>query len=376
MGKKRNNRKAREDGQRSRGIQSRAADDDDGLRRKGLPVDDYMESEDPLPNGPPSSGLEYLRMVRKEADSCPDFVSAPPPPLVKAKPMPSSVLDFRAHYFGIMAAERPPPIPEYLRASPDWIQGFLVEFSDLRKIFASKVMDVKKGRNDSLNWSKVLPKANDRGKWKKLCYGVQLDKGALTQRPESAEPDYVMGDEAGDINEGEDEDESEEEEEEGELKEEQVLKHSTDRGGWYDEEEPMPLLNITASIDHGTAVNVLKYHIQWLRRDDIDTLQTQWIFSLLLRLDTPLFPQDVSILRDLCRKCQKIRVAMLAKGTIPSEPFDSKNHPEVIGLRMIVTIITGYFGQKDLSDDVAERPSDENRYDGGLSDAMETTEFL
>ena len=38
-------------------------DDLDGLRKQGLPIDDYLEANDPLP-AIPSSGLEYLRLVR------------------------------------------------------------------------------------------------------------------------------------------------------------------------------------------------------------------------------------------------------------------------------------------------------------------------
>ncbi|KAJ3107363.1 Vesicle transport protein [Phlyctochytrium planicorne] len=323
----------------------RKKDDDEGLRRKGLPVDDYMESDDPLPNGMPSSGLEYLRMVRQEAAKCAQVVvaPAPPPPKKKAEKKESSaVVNVRKHYFGKIANQRPPPLPTHLRASIEWIQEFLAEFTELRKVFAEKIVD--KTKQKGINYKDILPKANDREGWRAFCYGV-VPKNELSAIPVPADSDMNEAIEG-----------MEEVSEEGEVTTAapSFIKMD-DVGAELNHQDPMPLLAITSAMDYVAAINVLQFHIGWLKNDDIKPLEVQWIFALLLRVETPLFSDHVAILRDLCRKCQRIRIKLLQNERLPGTKEEADCHPAVLGLRVIVTAITGYFGQKDLSDDLAER---------------------
>ncbi|KAI8855300.1 survival motor neuron interacting protein 1-domain-containing protein [Chytridium lagenaria] len=347
-----------------------APDDDDVQRRRGLPIDDYAEANDPLPSGLPSSGLEYLRMVRMEAELCPQVVRASLPTHIKSEAQNPSIPDLRLQYFG-NALEEAPSLPRHLRASPYWIHAFLGEFNELRAVFADRIREQKKKkkkkRKDYIQWALVLPSSNDKpGVWKTFCYGVE-DSKAFSKDTNDTLAMETKDDASALMDD----------EEEGEVMADVSLARAIGRvGTGFDVEEPMPLLNITAAMDHESAINLLQNHIQWIRNDDITPFQVQWVLALLLRLETPLFSEHVSTLRDLCRKCQKVRSQMIKCGKIPSEPFDTDSHPAVIGLRVIVTIITGYFGQKDLSDDVADRPTSAPAYDEGLSDVMESTMSL
>ncbi|KAJ3120243.1 gem (nuclear organelle) associated protein 2 [Nowakowskiella sp. JEL0407] len=68
--------------------------------------------------------------------------------------------------------------------------------------------------------------------------------------------------------------------------------------------------------------------------------QGKWLFMLLARLDPLLTADEVSVIRDLCRHLQKIRLSI-------SDPVDFR----ISTINMLVAIISKCFGQHDLSDE-------------------------
>ncbi|KAJ3119048.1 gem (nuclear organelle) associated protein 2 [Phlyctochytrium bullatum] len=335
--------------------QPAANDDDEGLRRRGLPIDDYMESNDPLPDSVPSSGLEYLRMVRREAQMCEAVVRSSVS--VKAKPAThgAALPDLRAQFFGEAFADRTPALPEQLRASPEWVFKFLSEFNELRKIV------LKEAAKKSSEYALALPKAKSEAAWKRFCYGIVDDMpAAATNEPE--EMAVCTKDEVQEADE----------EEEGELSVDPGYAQLIGEvGSGYDADEPAPLLNITTAMSHEATMRVLQYHLNWLKGDELTAFQAQWLFALLARVETPLVFEDNYVLRELCRKCQSIRAERLRKGGVVGT---GDADPTVMGVRVVVTIVAGCYGQKDLSDDVADRPpAGSGGFDDELADRMEVT---
>ncbi len=92
--------------------------------------------------------------------------------------------------------------------------------------------------------------------------------------------------------------------------------------------------------------------------------QAQWIFALLLRLDALLPSNDMFILRTICRQAQNLRYEMIK--TYPSAPVPKQGGQDyemkcqkflqqkrmqdarIGALNMIISIISGYYGQSDL----------------------------
>ncbi|KAJ3281312.1 gem (nuclear organelle) associated protein 2, partial [Blyttiomyces sp. JEL0837] len=333
--------------------QSSHNDDDEGLRRRGLPIDDYIESSDPLPHGIPASGLEYLRMVRREAESCAQVVVATiTPEKLQTITTTPNIENVREKYFGSLSKETVPSMPAYLRASPDWLQTFLKEFDVFKKTLDREIANDKKKRIPPYCPFKP-PRIQEEKKWKHFMYGSQNNvsiPGIESQTGISSESDMIETTTTT-----------------AEGMDEMAIEPDTNSRSAVGS---APFLLITSQLDHNTSIHLLQYHLNWMKEDDFTALQSQWIFALLCRLDTPLFPDHTSILRDLCRKCQRIRRNLVKNGVFVGG-MDVERDFRVVGLRVVVSIITGYFGQRDLSDDVGER-APESKSDVGLSEVFKT----
>jgi hypothetical protein len=124
-----------------------------------------------------------------------------------------------------------------------------------------------------------------------------------------------------------------------------------------------PDLQVASRIDSHTAFVLLKYHLNWMRDDSLKDTEGLWLFVLLIRLDPLLTSDQVSVLRDLCRKCKKIRKALFTNEhagepeEILKETQDTplrsplnKTSKEVAALNMVIAVIAEVFGQRDLQD--------------------------
>lgn len=131
-----------------------------------------------------------------------------------------------------------------------------------------------------------------------------------------------------------------------------------------------PDLQVASRIDSHTAFELLKYHLNWMRDDSLKNTEGLWLFVLLIRLDPLLTSDQVSILRELCRKCKKIRKSLFTKqhaaekGESPIDrqesqamPMRSKTSKEVAALNMVIAVIAEVFGQKDLQDPMTDHPA-------------------
>ena len=104
----------------------------------------------------------------------------------------------------------------------------------------------------------------------------------------------------------------------------------------YNEKTISPTLSTLSQINHPTSLMLIQYHLKWLKNNEIRQNQGIWLFSCLLRLDPLLTSDQISILRDLSRRCIHIRDNCI--------PFSMN----FIMASILITIISQVFGQKDL----------------------------
>ncbi|CDH50601.1 predicted protein [Lichtheimia corymbifera JMRC:FSU:9682] len=112
----------------------------------------------------------------------------------------------------------------------------------------------------------------------------------------------------------------------------------TQKAAWhtfcYSKMPSVEKLNVVASLSQPVIITVLRYYTEWL--EDMSEGECLWIYTLLLYLDPVMTAEHTSILRDISRKCIKLR-------------SDKKEHDEqVFRLNMIITIIGKVFSQADL----------------------------
>ncbi|KAJ3316337.1 gem (nuclear organelle) associated protein 2 [Blyttiomyces sp. JEL0837] len=278
--------------------QSSHNDDDEGLRRRGLPIDDYIESSDPLAHGIPASGLEYLRMVRREAESCAQVVVATiTPEKLQTITRTPNIENVRQKYFGTLAKETVPSMPAYLRANPDWLQAFLKEFDVFKKTLDREIANDKKKRMPPYCPFKP-PRIQEEQKWKQWMYGSQNES----------------------------------------------------RAG----------ISSSASDMNGTSTTTA---------EGIDEMAIETDTNSRFAVGSAPFLLIISQLDHiLCRKCQRIRRNLVKNGVFV-DGMDVERDFRVVGLRFVVAIITRYFGQRDLSDDVGER-APESKPDSGLPEVF------
>ncbi|TPX63661.1 hypothetical protein SpCBS45565_g06444 [Spizellomyces sp. 'palustris'] len=351
--------------------------DEDSIRRPALPLEGYDEDEPLLaPGDPPASGLQYLRMTgshslvrifarRAEANACQQVVTVRLPAEKLYSPIPPNVFDVRKEYFGTKASGDESYIPENLRPSADWLNNFLERFSALHDEVAKRRQIL---RTKSVYSRFYRPNLyNERG-WKRFCYGDLIENApqqpsannhtpnAPAHEPSVSEdaPEKVPELTLEDVSEispqehegAKDSSDSdmlkkrkrEFDEVEGDTPQKSKRLHTQSGEPIHDEQAKKP------PPKQGEVIKVLKYHTDWLSDDDISEEQCQWIFALLLRLDTLLHGDEVSIIRDLCRKCRGIRSHM-----IDLDAGDAR----AATLSMIVAIVSHIFGQRDLGDQVS-----------------------
>ncbi|GFT37853.1 hypothetical protein NPIL_684711 [Nephila pilipes] len=110
-----------------------------------------------------------------------------------------------------------------------------------------------------------------------------------------------------------------------------------------DIEPHQPLLSIVLHMRRRHVIRVLMYHIAWMEVLGFSHCQGEWLYALLVALDTPLYPDTCAMIRNLSRLCSKLRSEL----TSPKDKF-------LKPLNMILSIISVYFDQKDMSDNFME----------------------
>jgi hypothetical protein len=100
----------------------------------------------------------------------------------------------------------------------------------------------------------------------------------------------------------------------------------------YTDQSLEPTTSVLSKINHTLALKLVKYHCFWIQKD-FSILKCQWLFCLLLIVDPLLTADQICILRNL------------ARNLLVCTP---KSNSENAGIQMILSIISGIFGQKDF----------------------------
>ena len=89
----------------------------------------------------------------------------------------------------------------------------------------------------------------------------------------------------------------------------------------------------------------------------VHPLHAQWLFALLARLDRRLLSEEIAGLRALGRTCTTLLVnyrAAHARNTSTADAYDPQRES---GAWMLLTIVAGVYGQRDLWDEAKARTS-------------------
>ncbi|XP_065569664.1 gem-associated protein 2-like isoform X3 [Artemia franciscana] len=100
-----------------------------------------------------------------------------------------------------------------------------------------------------------------------------------------------------------------------------------------------PYLSFVLKMSQADIEKLLELHKEWLEPPGSFTLAIgQWLFSLMALIEKPLTAEFVSVLRDICRVCQRERSIL---GSV-----EDKN---LMALNVLITIVIRYFDQVDLA---------------------------
>ncbi|RIA92639.1 survival motor neuron interacting protein 1-domain-containing protein [Glomus cerebriforme] len=254
--------------------------EDEELVQRALPVSDKS-----LPKRPPATGEEYLRMVRLEANKRPTVVIAKNQ-ITKSKEVRMAGWVKRG-----WANQTELDNQNSNSVNEEWEKIFLMKFDLIRQRLEKHIQrTLKSSRNKS---SIKLPTRNDEAGWLKFCYGIDESSNLVKSKELESEGDVNM--------------------------------------------MTLPCVSIVSRIDQATTITLLLHHIKWLSDDRITIAQSQWLFALFLRIDKLLTPNQMAILRQLCKKCIQIR-----------QKTDEEDLISLASLDIIIIIVRKYFGQKDL----------------------------
>lgn len=106
-----------------------------------------------------------------------------------------------------------------------------------------------------------------------------------------------------------------------------------------------PLLGLMLKLKQSSVLKLLNFNLKWLDVLGFSYDQGVWIYALLICLDKPLPSEMSSTIRDLCRRVIDIRNRL-------TEPCDGDDDMILHQLNLIIVLITRFFGQPDLLDDI------------------------
>lgn len=284
--------------------------DDDCMGTQALHVE--SDDNDLDLDIPPTTGNEYLRRVRMEASICPTVVVAD-----------INTQNFKSkqtvHVRQWVSDHQ--PAPSGFAPSLTWQNMQVAKFVEQRQ----KLVRYKAKRK-LLKVTKLptVPPASDAQAWCLLCFGRikppprGTDTLPGTTTTSAPTPSTVTIDQICD-------------EETQDLPETTFPKY----------EGILPLVSTMVAMDQPTVMKVLEYHLNWLEVTGFSERQGYWFYALLVCLDKPLSPEACSLIRDLARACSRLRATLT-----------SADDPKLTPLNLFICLISRYFDQSDLKDDV------------------------
>ncbi|KAF9959330.1 gem (nuclear organelle) associated protein 2 [Modicella reniformis] len=342
----------------------------------------------------PSTGEEYLRMVRAQARSCPAVAIAPR--AQEYLSVKNTSLKYRTDWNSCR------PAPEGCAPSAEWKEHFMKEFKEAKASLKRRQQSPKKTakRRKTLNQalltatgettssvdtgdtqsqspgipgtedsdrttpalsppstppfsvrnstSIVVPKMFDEKRWRSLLYGSTTNAKVKTIKG------TTTGQEADSL--------SSTTHAESSVPTETSIEFASISGSTIVSDSPLtkhlepnqraessmstariqvqgmiPQPQFLVLLNQGHLIQLLKYHVRWLAEDDITDHEGKWLYALLLKLDPLVEFDQVSLLRNLAKKCSRIR-----------SHLNSELGSKLATVNMVITIVAQLFGQNDL----------------------------
>ncbi|KAL4222314.1 gem (nuclear organelle) associated protein 2 [Mactra antiquata] len=279
--------------------------DDDSLGVQAFHVE--SDDDDFDLNVPPTTGNEYLRRVRLEADECPKVVVANIDVNSLNK---KQTIHVKQWIRDLVSA------PKGFAPSLQWQNTQISNFAEHRQKLARY-----KARRKSLKVTKLptVPHANDIEGWCKLCFG-RLKPPARQGAPIEDQA-FTIKDNNADGHET-------------------ILEKLNDFST-FPVEGILPLVSVMVAMDQKTVIKVLEYHLNWFEATGFTERQGYWFYALLICLDKPLLPDACSLLRGLARACSRLRASL-----------ENIEDTRLAPLNLFICLISCYFDQSDLKDDI------------------------
>ncbi|KAF9581871.1 gem (nuclear organelle) associated protein 2 [Lunasporangiospora selenospora] len=90
-------------------------------------------------------------------------------------------------------------------------------------------------------------------------------------------------------------------------------------------------------LNQGHLFRLLQYHMRWMAEDDMTEQEGKWLYAIFLKLDRLVESDEVSILRNMAKKCARIR-----------SHLHIESGSKLATVNMVITIVARFFGQEDL----------------------------
>ncbi|WFC95766.1 hypothetical protein MBRA1_002420 [Malassezia brasiliensis] len=286
-------------------------------------------------DGVPLNGEQYLAMVRREANLQPSILYSAEhverPSIAAAAPAPSV-----------------PALPTGFVPSARWRSVFLQRYERLHQVLSIPPPDASRVR---------LPAVSDEAAWFCIIHG---------RKAPSADEKRRM---TGEVDESDAFESASESAVDGTV--EQVPTGDPlidDYGFVYCAPQPRTV----AALDTSDTLQLIQYIRKWTQQlyftrvyEDTTLLHAmhphhaQWLFALLAHLDRRLLSEEIAGLRALGRTCITLLVnyrAAHARNTYMADTYDPQRES---GAWMLLTIVAGVYGQRDLWDEAKARTSTE-----------------
>ncbi|KAI9599078.1 survival motor neuron interacting protein 1-domain-containing protein [Syncephalis fuscata] len=350
---------------RKRGQRKRASEDTDTYNgRAVLPVATHLTN----PDGPPATGEEYLWLVRKEAEKCPDIVAASR----VEEPTSSSTVDPAlrpARWRVPTETATATSTKQFLQPNSNWKVSFLATFAKNRQRLQTYRANHKNGEALDIDIHS-LPKANNEMGWLKFCYGdsawllyseaVEEEEGEVEEEEEEKEKELFdtldIENDTEALEEVETNDNINNIDADTDIKEEQV---NNNKKALDQNENALQLAKDRLLASLNSLIEPLVTSTQTIFNNNENSASTntndgvdpslsfiahlsqkygQWLYALLLRVDAVLTSSEMAVLRSVCRGCHAIR-----------NQITCHDDPRLIIVNMIIAIIAEHFGQRDLA---------------------------
>mmetsp|Transcript_7823 Transcript_7823/g.11689 ORF Transcript_7823/g.11689 Transcript_7823/m.11689 type:complete len:397 (+) Transcript_7823:1-1191(+) len=305
------------------------------------------------------SADQYLSWVRKQAENL--------PAVVRADIDCNQYLGRQTFY--MPSIEEISPCPEEYLPDESWIRSTVHAFSELRlSLQGASTLESSKERKIA------VPQLKDKVSWFKFCFGADKIQNGSEVEESSAEKRKI--------------------EEHIEIQKRELAKQfeipmnsnyeceddedieSIDNGEvavdqWTGDVKVSPSTSLMLQFDQVLTQRLLGYHIDWLpgvhqsseENSMITQLQSQWLYSLLTRLEKPLHSDMTARIRSLYRICcrRRFNLTSVMKANRSNERHEEEE--ELARLNVLISLCGYYFGQGENLLHIPLNESEESKED-------------